>query len=335
MADTPERSESEARKELTEKRAKQLVKSLGDLSPEVLEDLTIGAETELATREELEDGELLIDLTTIEDKIALAEKDWGKVSGISTGFPMLDAAIGGLKKGELILIGGKPKNGKTALAQNIATNVAKQHKVLFITLELLAEQTGVRVKHINGGKLPDPGSFMVQAKHRLDYRHIKPLFEQATQQGVELVVLDYLQFLGRGMTNEEVAKMSKEMKTLALEFEVPFIVIVSLRKGENSRFKTKWTDIELEDIAGTSSIGYDADTILLASRRDPDGEKDPDHLYVKVVEIRGMPDTYELMVFNWDKTRISEIPDYPWIPSEEDVTNAKEGDVPVQLPYKD
>jgi replicative DNA helicase len=304
-------------------RARAVLKSLGELEPDLLDDLSIGAEQELATREEMESGELLIDLTTIADKISDAEKDWGKVSGLSTGFPSLDAAIGGLKRGELILIGGKPKNGKTALAQNIATQVAKQHRVLFITLELLAEQTGVRVKHINGGVLPDPGHFMVQAKHRMDYRHIKPMFEQAKQQGVELVVLDYLQFLGRGMTNDEVAKMSKEMKTLALEFELPFIVIVSLRKGE-TKFTSKWTDIELDDITGTAAIGYDADAILVASRRDPEGEKDPDHLYVKVVEIRSMPDTKEILKFKWDRTRISEEHTYDWVPEDKDITEVEE-----------
>lgn len=331
MAKKTERSEAEAIRERAERQAKNVIKSLPELSPEILEDLTIGSEAELATRDEVETGDLLLDLSSIADKIDEAGKDWGKVSGLSTGFPMLDAAIGGLKKGELILIGGKPKNGKTALAQNIATKVSMNHKVLFITLELLAEQTGVRVKYINGGTLPDAGQFMVQAKHRLDYRHIKPIFEQAKERGVELVVLDYLQFLGRGMTNEEVAKMSKEMKTLALEFEVPFIVIVSLRKGENSKFKTKWTDIELEDIAGTASIGYDADVILLASRRNLEGEKDPDHLYVKVVEIRSMPDTKEILAFGWDKTRIQELPDYDWIPDESEIKEPKQG----QLPYKD
>jgi replicative DNA helicase len=244
---------------------------------------------------------------------------------------MLDAAIGGLKQGQLILIAGKPKNGKTALAQNIAVNVAKNHNVMFITLELLARETGVRVKHINGGKLPEMGHFHVQAKHRIDYRHIKPMFEEAKAKGVELVVLDYLQFLGRGMTNEEVAKMSKEIKTLALEYEMPFIVIVSLRKGD-TKFKTKWTDIDLDDITGTAAIGYDADAILLASRRDPDGNKDPDHLYVKVVEIRHMPDTTDIMAFTWDRTRITEDPD--WIPSEDEIKNYGEEEIP-KLPYKD
>lgn len=293
--------------ELKRIRLKSAIKTIkqGDLKAAELEDIMLGAEEELAKRDAEDYGELLLDLTGIAADIDEEEKSWGLVSGLSTGLPSLDARIGGLKEGELILIGGKPKNGKTALAQNIATNVARHHPVLFITLELLAKQTGVRVKHINGGTLPKPGMFMVQAQHRIDYRHIKPMFEEAKGKGVKLVVLDYLQFLGRGMDNGEVAKMSKEMKTLALEYQLPFIVIVSLRKGD-TKFNTKWTDVELDDIMGTSAIGYDADAILVASRRDQDNNKDPDHLYVKVVEVRSMPDSGEFLAYDWDKTRITE-----------------------------
>lgn len=317
-----------------ERRAKLAVRLLKGLDTEQVEEIVIGGESELSTREASEEEELILYLKDIEDEIDEEEKSWGKVSGLSTGYPNLDARIGGLKKGELILVGGKPKNGKSAFAQNIAVNVAGQgHPVLFITLELLARQTGVRVKHMNGGEVPD--HFFVQAKHRLDYRLIKPLFEQAMENGVELVVLDYLQFMGRGMTNDEVAKMSKEMKTLALEFEVPFIVIVSLRKGD-TKFNTKWTDIELDDIAGTSAIGYDADTILVTSKRDEKGEKDPDHLYVKVVEVRSMPDKGEFLKFNWDRTKITETSLPEWVPQDEDVKDTQEEDITnIPLPYKD
>lgn len=307
-------------------------KELSNLEPEVIEDLAFSAEMELSTREEVEHDELIIKLTNIAGDINEEEKTWGRVSGITTGFPMLDARIGGLKDGELILIGGKPKNGKSALAQNIAVNASHQVPVLFITLELLARQTGVRMKHINKGVIPD--GIFVQSKHRIDYKHIKPMFEQAIKSGVKLVVLDYLQFLGRGMTNEEVAKMSKEMKTLALEFEVPFIVIVSLRKGD-TKFKTKWTDLELDDIMGTSAIGYDADCIMVASRLDPDGNFDKDHMFVKIVAVRSMPDSDELLAFNWDKTRITEEPH--WLPNSDDVTDDTEEEYNkrLRLPYRD
>lgn len=306
---------------------------LANLEPEVIEDLAFSAELELSTRDEMEHEELIIKLTDIADAIDEEEKTWGKVSGLSTGFPKLDARIGGLKDGELILIGGKPKNGKSALAQNIAVNASHQAPVLFITLELLARQTGVRMKHINKGEIPS--SVFVQSKHRIDYKHIKPMFEQAVKRGVRLVVLDYMQFLGRGMTNEEVAKMSKEMKTLALEFEIPFIVIVSLRKGD-TKFKTKWTDLELDDIMGTSAIGYDADCIMVASRIDPDGDFAPDHMFVKIVAVRSMPDSDELLAFNWDKTRITEDKEYDWMPERGKVKEMtpEEYDKLHRLPYK-
>ena len=313
--------------------AEKAKRELKNLDVEQIEDLGFATELELSTREELAHGNLTVKLTDLKDAIDEEEKSWGKVGGISTGFPTLDARIGGLKKGELILIGGKPKNGKTALAQNIAVNASKKAPVLFITLELLAEQTGVRMKHINYGVIPD--DIYVQSEYRIDYRSIKPMFEQAIKQdGVQLVVLDYLQFLGRGMTNDEVAKMSKEMKTLATEYRVPFIVIVSLRKGD-TKFKAKWTDLELDDIMGTSAIGYDADCIIVASRLDPDGKFAPDHLFVKVVAVRSMPDSEDLLAFNWDKTRIEEDREYDWIPSADDVKDEEEDAFDKRLPYKD
>lgn len=324
---------SEELERIKQRRYQAALRTLGELEAPQLEEVLIGAETELAKREPEVDGNLLLRLTDISDKIDEREKTWGKVGGLSTGLPSLDARIGGLKGGELILIGGKPKNGKTALAQNIAVNVSREHPVLFITLELLAEETGVRVKHINHGQLTN--NFIVQAQHRLDYRKIRPLFEQAKEEGVKLVVLDYLQFLGRGMTNEEVAKMSKEMKTLALEFEVPFIVIVSLRKGD-TKFNTKWTDIELDDISGTSSIGYDADTIMMTSRKDDQDKKDADHLWVKVVAVRSMQDSDELLWYDWDRTRVTE----PKVPlSIIKDKNIPDGDISdkgeLRLAYKD
>ena len=133
-------------------RAKSILKSLGELSPEVLEDISIGAEQELANRDIEEKGGIT-HITDIATDIEEASKLWGKVSGISTGYPTLDAQIGGLKAGELILIAGDTNNGKSALAQNIAVNVAKNNGVLFITLEMQKTEAGSRIKHMNGGNI--------------------------------------------------------------------------------------------------------------------------------------------------------------------------------------
>lgn len=292
-------------------RAKLILKSLGELSPETLEDISIGAEQELANRELADKGEL-VHITELTDQIVEAHKTWGKVSGMSTGYPTLDAKIGGLKPGEVILIAGDTNNGKSALAQNIAVNVAKQSGVLFITLEMQKAEAGSRLFHMNSGSIDDL-DLMFQAEYQIDYRHLDTLFKNGVDAGVKLVVLDYLQYMGRGMTLEEVAKMSKLLKSLALKYEVPFIVIVSLRKGDSGKFKRKWTDIEVEDLMGTGAIGYDADVALVASRRNLENEYESDKFYIKVIKARNMPQDFDnrYLQFEWDNTRIYEQP-YGW-----------------------
>lgn len=250
----------------------------------------------------------LVHISQLGDEIDKEYSNWGKVKGLLTGLPALDNKLGGMGKGHVVLIGGETSNGKSALAANIAVNVARNHGVLFITLEMAKAEIGARIKHINAGTI-DGLDMMFQTEHRLTYKDVKPLLKNAIERGsVELVLLDYLQYLGRGMTEKEVAIMSKEIKTLALEFDIPFIVIVSLRKSEGGRNKRKWTEIEIEDYMGTGAIGYDCDAAIIASRKDMDNDFDDNHLWVKVLKTRNAKLDYQdrYLCFDWDQTRITE-----------------------------
>lgn len=251
----------------------------------------------------------LLHITDIKEKIVETYESWGKVSGLSTGYPLLDKKIGGLTPGHVILIGGETSNGKSALAANIARNVARRGEgVLYITLEMLHEELGSRLYHINDKEV-DNLNLLFQKQFQIDYKDVEPLLIKATQQAeVKLVVLDYLQYLGRGMTNEEVAKMSKTIKTLALKYELPFIVIVSLRKGDG-KFKRKWTEIEIDDLMGTGSIGYDCDVAVIVSRKNEDNEFVNDRVTIKILKTRNVELDYDnrYVAMHWDRTRISEI----------------------------
>lgn len=262
----------------------------------------------------------VIHISEIEEEIKIEHDSWGKIRGLRTGLIGLDNKIGGMDKGHVILIGGETSNGKSALAANIAVNVSKNNPVLFITLEMRTAEIGSRIMHINNGSI-DGLNLMFQAEHRLTYKDLKPLIQKAVyynedeknpDAGLKMVVLDYLQYLGRGMKPEEVAIMSKEIKTLALEFNIPFIVIVSLRKGEGGKAKRKWTDIEIEDFMGTGSIGYDADTAMIASRKDKDNDFDEDGIWVKILKTRNSKldwnDRY--IRCEWEATRIKDDPFY-------------------------
>lgn len=262
-----------------------------------------GAESEIA---EPNDG--IISIDDIADQIKEEFDSWGKVRGIRTGYTTLDKKLGGMGEGHVILIGGETSNGKSALATNIAVNVAKTDPVLYITLEMQAKEIGSRIMHIYGENVGDL-QMLFQSQFRLTYKDVKPLLKNAMEYaGIKLVVLDYLQYLGRGMKLEEVAIMSKEMKTLALEFNIPFIVIVSLRKAEQGKGKRKWTDIEIEDLMGTGSIGYDADAAIIVSRKDLNNEYDEDNVYVKILKTRNAHLDYSdrYVALKWDRTRITE-----------------------------
>ena len=327
-------TDAQAAEQLKKMRMRSALKSLQDLDTEQVEDIVIAGEQELSKRDPIERGGL-VHIQELAEQIDKAAKEWGVVGGISTGYPSLDMRIGGLRPGDIVMIAGNPGGGKSALAGNIAVNVAKdKHPVLFLSLEMLPHRIGVRFKHYNNGEINNL-DIMFQKESKIDYRHLEPLFKAAKAEGMRLAVLDYFQYLGRGMQLDEVAKMSVEMKKLAQEFEVPFIIILSLRKG-GTQFKRKWIDVELEDLMGTSAIGYDADAVIVASRRDPQNKFDPDHQWLKIVKVRDMPENDEFVRLGWDRTRIFEVRDQPeWTPEPED----DEPDQPVQtqgtLPYKD
>lgn len=275
-----------------------LINKLRDLDDEsFIEVFSSVTEKAANTQEKINDD--LVHISEVKDQV----RDW-----LSTGYSELDNRIKGLGKGHVILIGGETSNGKSALATNIAINVSKNFGVLYITLEMLHEELKERIKLANNGTVDDL-DIMFQREFRISYKDIEPTIKKAREMGeVKMVVLDYLQYLGRGMTLDEVARMSKEIKTLALKYEVPMLVIVSLRKSEAGKGKRKWTDIEIEDFMGTGSIGYDCDTAMIASRKDKDNEFDETGIWVKVLKTRNSKLDYNdrFIRFTWDKTRIIE-----------------------------
>jgi replicative DNA helicase len=293
------------------KQAEWLAGKLDDLDDEAFEEVIDRATTRAATIEHKHNDEL-VHISELQDELKEVRSERGKLRGLSTGYKALDAKMGGLEAGSVILFGGETSNGKSALATNIGVRIAQQGKgVLYISLEMTKKQMLERLDIMTDG---DPMSinFMFQKAFSLDYKDLAPLMKKADGKA-ELVILDYLQYLGRGMTESEVAKMSKQVKALALEHKVPFLVIVSLRKGDN-KFKRKWTDIEIEDLMGTAAIGYDCDTAIVVSRKDQENEFDKDRIYVKVLKTRNteldFKDRY--VQLKWKKTKITDDPD-AWV----------------------
>ena len=234
-------------------------------------------------------------------------KERGQFKGFSTGYKVLDDKMGGLEKGSVVLIGGKTSNGKSALATNIAAKVCDKDgpnvPLLYISLEMTQEQMLDRLDNITD---PKRLNMMFQKSYGISYKDLEPLILKAKmEREIEVVVLDYLQYLGRGMNLDEVARMSKTIKALALKYDICMMVIVSLRKGDT---KTVWTDIGVDELMGTAAIGYDADTIVLASRKDTNDEFRPDQIYVRVLKTRNLKLDYNDrdVPLDWNDTKITE-----------------------------
>lgn len=279
-------------------KAKYLIDRMRELDDDSFIEIA-EAITDRSAETEVKKNDDLVHLSEIEDPSI----DW-----ISTGYTTLDDKIRGLAGGHVVLIGGETSNGKSALATNIAVNISRQMPVLYITLEMLHHELKKRIELCNDGTV-DGLDMIFQKDFRITYKDVEPIIMKAKAMGeIKVVVLDYLQYLGRGMTLDEVARMSKEIKSLALKYQVPMIVIVSLRKSEAGKNKRKWTEIEIEDLMGTASIGYDCDTALVVSRKYLDNEFDPEHVFIKVLKTRNTKLDYHdrYIQLEWKETKIIE-----------------------------
>ena len=235
----------------------------------------------------------------------------GKFRGIQTGIRRLDRLTNGLHGGELIIIAARPGVGKSALSMNIVEHVAKQGKTVAIfSLEmskqqiierLLSSMSTVPLEYIKSGQLPGGASDLTKLRvaqeticssMRLfgnDYSSIKPseIASQCrrlkAQQGLDLIVIDYLQLMSngdRGRTDgrqQEVADISRALKQLAMELNVPIIALSQLKRDAEIRnIKGKdgssgGSEPVLSDIRESGAIEQDADIVMFIHKESDGG----------------------------------------------------------------
>lgn len=233
------------------------------------------------------------------DMVASKEKG---VIGLDTGFPSLNQYIGGLQKGKLYIVGARPSMGKSSFVMNIAEYVARENNVLFISLEMsrkeyaqrmLFSRANVDVNKINSGTITDDDIAKVaNQKEYLD--NLKLFIEtktpckvsdielfiinlQSTKGSCDLVVVDYLQLLtpmGKNSKNREVevAEMSRDLKSLAIKYQVPIIVLSQLSRGLESRENKRPM---LSDLRESGAIEQDADVVTFLYRNEYYYPEDP------------------------------------------------------------
>ena len=228
-------------------------------------------------------------------------------SGISTGFKSLDEVLTGLKKNDLIVIGGQPASGKTALAMSIMLNVAVDQNlpVLYISLESSALELSKRIirmrSGISGEKLDGAGKLepneweqleckmkrvekapiFIEERPNLTIGHIRNIVRtQIEKNGIRLVIIDYMQLIKgrvdcRINREQEMSSISRELKSLAKECQVPIVAISSLSRQLSNRQNTNSNSRpQISDLRDSGSIEFEADVILLLYPRDYNGLSD-------------------------------------------------------------
>jgi len=250
-------------------------------------------------------------LKTALEKIEALGDAGGAVTGISTGFHELDGILAGLHPANLIVVAARPGMGKSTLAINMAASIAdRKRPVALFTLEmsreevvhrLLASLAGVDASKIKTGqldvdrwrKLSQASSklyempFYVDDSHDLTVTSIRAKCRRLKRKmGLELVVVDYLQLMQgpRSAENrqQEIADISRSLKNLARELQVPVIAVSQLNRQLESRENKR---PRLGDLRESGAIEQDADVVLFIYRDDYYDQGNPETAGIAEVEI--------------------------------------------------
>lgn len=236
-------------------------------------------------------------ITTVQENLEKLASNKGKISGLSSGFFDLDKITNGFHENELVILAARPSMGKTALALNMATNIALNEKksVIIFTLEMRAEQLVSRmissVGQIESGKLQN-GSLLNE-----DWKRVNEAMSElgeasiyiddspgvtigdikaksrriaSLDENLGVIIIDYLTLIATtnkygGNRQQEVSEISRALKTLALELKIPVICLAQLSRTPELREDKRPI---LSDLRESGSIEQDADIVAFIYRDD-------------------------------------------------------------------
>lgn len=221
-----------------------------------------------------------------------------RLMGVPTGFTMLDRMLGGLQKSDLVILAARPGMGKSSLALSIAQNAAKRYdaRVAVFSLEMSSEQLVQRLLSMEtsidshrlrlGAVEEDEWPILLEAANSLSNTKIfiddtpgASITDVRTkcrrlyaEHGLDMIIIDYMQLMtgpggGRGNDNrqQEISFISRSLKALARELNVPLIALSQLSRAVESRADKKPM---LSDLRESGSIEQDADLVLFIYRED-------------------------------------------------------------------
>ena len=273
------------------------------------------------------------------DKINVLYESKGGLTGIPCGFTDLDKLTSGLQASDLILVAARPSMGKTAFTLNIGAHVAlKEHKnVAFFSLEMSKQQLVQRMLCSEGGidsqklrkgeldktdwsKLVNVANKVAEAPLYIDDTAGITVMELRSkarrlkaEKGLDLIIIDYLQLMqgrtGKGATDnrqQEISEISRSLKAVARELNVPVIALSQLSRSVESRQIKRPM---LSDLRESGSLEQDADIVMFLYRED---YYDPETVNKNITEVivakhrNGPVDTVK-MFFKKEFTRFNDL----------------------------
>jgi len=263
----------------------------------------------LSVREDTQSRDVIKPLSThVDDAILEIEESLrnpGKLRGLSTGYPKLDALSSGLQGGEILVVAARPSMGKTSFAMNIVEHTAVDNNlpVAFFSLEMSASVLVQRLiasrAKVNMGKLKSgllnrdqmrevnraigdlqKAHLFIDETPGLDIMEFRAKARRLKKQhGIKLIAIDYLQLMTSGTKRAkdnrqiEIAEISANIKGVAKELDLPIIVLAQLNRAVEQR---KGGRPMLSDLRESGSIEQDADMVGLLTRADYAGSKQED-----------------------------------------------------------
>lgn len=260
------------------------------------------------------------------DRLDELHKSAGGLRGVPSGFSDLDNMLAGFQRSNLVILAARPGIGKTALALNIAQQVAVTEKRLvgFFSLEMskeelvdrmLVSQADIDAWSLKTGRLDDEGftklsdamGILAEAPLFIDDTPALSVLEMRTkarrlqiESGLDFLVVDYLQLVsGRRLENrvQEVSEISQGLKNLARELKIPVLAISQLNRSVESRGSKR---PQLADLRESGAIEQDADVVMFLWRED---EESLENVVLDVAKHRNGPLGQIKLFFKGDRIR--------------------------------
>jgi len=236
------------------------------------------------------------------DEIEAMGSRGSELYGVSTGFRELDELTNGLHAGQLVVVAGRPAMGKSTLGMDFLRAASIKHQmtsVLFslemgrseITMRLLSAEAQIWLSNLRTGKMTDAdwnrlarrmgeiaqAPLFIDDSPNMSMMEIRAKARRLKQRhDLKLVVVDYLQLMTSPKRVEnrqqEVAEMSRSLKLLAKELEVPVVAISQLNRGAEQRQDKR---PQMSDLRESGAIEQDADMVILLHREDAYEKESP------------------------------------------------------------